>query len=947
MNSFQRLSTEITEFLLERGIVAPTDIQQRAIPEIMDSQENILLLAPTGMGKTEAALLPLLHHLLQIKEQQGGLLGFYILYVTPLRALNRDVFKRIEGLCKHLGLTISVRHGDTSQYFRRKQSIDPPNVLITTPESLQAILPGKRLRYNLKTVFAVIVDEIHELADGKRGAQLSLALERLERVVGHAVRRIGLSATVGNSQEVACLLGGTKRRTNIIWTGYNTRRADIRVEMPVPTKRDSELSKRLAHPIYSTARLRRIVELIEAHRSTIIFTNTRSFAEILGAKMRLLEPPFEFDVHHGSLSRDIRHAAEDRLKTGSTKAIIATSSLELGIDIGHADLVIQYSSPREVSRGLQRIGRAGHAVGLTSEGVFLVTANVDDITEAGVIRRRAKANKVESVIIPTKAWDVLSHQIAGIMLDVEEIEIADLLEIIQSAYPFRDVAYNELDTLLEFMVSKRIIRKNGDVIQRGSFARQYYYENLSMIPDVRQIVAVDSVTRRSIGVLDEEYVTENVETGTVFIIRGRPYQVVTVEDDEVLCAPITGETSDVPRWIGEMIPVPYEVAIEVAEVWNRIVSEQEKQVRHHLKRQYGLDKAASDLLINTILETKEVLGELPHKSTLIIEDYSGGIVIHAPYGTKTNEALGIVIAALLTTQLGIDIGVERDPYRILLTSSDRVRPEDVVGALKQYDREQVRTILHLAVKNTQTFASRFFHVARRMRIIRKDAKVKEVPIRRLIEAYRDSPVFEEAMNEVLRDKMDEKRAGDIFDGVSRGTIKTVIAKTGSPSPLARLIIEERTRFEVMGEISEEDEILKILEQRLLMKRVRLVCMRGDWESSRTISTLGDTIECPVCKSRMIAVGQISDKSLRSIIKKRTEGKPLSAEEEKKYKRASLSASLVANYGRRALMTLAGRGIGPTTASRILTPGAVDDRHRLLRAIAEAEKTYAQTRQFWD
>ncbi|MFW9795196.1 MAG: DEAD/DEAH box helicase, partial [Candidatus Thorarchaeota archaeon] len=387
MSEFAPLSKEIASFLRKNGIVQFTPIQESAIPFLQDTKENALLLAPTGSGKTEAALLPLLHRLKKMKEERE-LFGFYILYITPLRALNRDVFKRIEELCNHLGLTVSVRHGDTTQYARRKQAVTPPNLLITTPETLQAILPGKRLRYHLKSVFAVIVDEVHDLAASKRGTQLSLGLERLERVVGTPIQRIGLSATVGNPKEVASLLGG-KKPVKTIWAGYGKRQMDLKVVMPEPTDSHRQLAKKISYPPHSVARLEAIVDLISGHQSVIVFTNTRSFSEVLGAKMRAIKPTYEFDVHHGSLSKTARLSAEDRLKTGASKAIIATSSLELGIDIGQADLVIQYSSPREVSRLLQRSGRSGHGVGKSSKGVVIATVNLDDITESGVILRRA------------------------------------------------------------------------------------------------------------------------------------------------------------------------------------------------------------------------------------------------------------------------------------------------------------------------------------------------------------------------------------------------------------------------------------------------------------------------------------------------------------------------------------------------------------------------------
>ncbi len=946
MSDFAPLSKEIAEFLRANGISQFTPIQESAIPHLHSTDDSTLLLAPTGSGKTEAALLPLLHRLQKMSEERE-LFGFYILYITPLRALNRDVFKRIEELCNHLGLTVAVRHGDTTQYARRKQAIKPPNLLITTPESLQAILPGKRLRYHLRTVFSVIVDEIHDLADSKRGTQLSLGLERLERVVGKPVQRIGLSATVGNPKDVASLLGGG-RPVKTFWAGYGDRQTELRVTMPEPTDDHRQLSKKISYPPHSVARLEAIAELIKNHQSVIVFTNTRSFSEVLGAKMRSIKPSYEFDVHHGSLSKIARLSAEDRLKIGVSKAIIATSSLELGIDIGQTDLVVQYSSPREVSRLLQRSGRSGHGVGKTSKGVIIATVNLDDITESGVILRRAKQNKVEDAKIPLKSWDVLSHQIAGILLDANQIERNELLEIINLAYPFAEVTCDELNQLLDFLEGRKILETDRSEVTRGARTRIFYYDRLSTIPDVQQVNAVDMTTRASIGVLDEDFVSSNIEPGSVFVIRGRPWNVITIDDmtGEVLCAPASSTDSEAPRWVGEMIPVPFEVASEVAKMWNSIVDMDPKVVGKWLIQEYGISEEAHHHLIETLNTSKDILGKLPSENLFIVEEFDSGLVLHAPLGTKANETLGIVIASLLTTRFGVEVAVERDPYRILFTAGKRIDPKWIIDVLQEYNGQQVSVILRLAVKHTQNFASRFIHVARRMDVVRRDAKSKEIPVKYLIKSFENSPVFQEAMREVLDDKMDESRIMDIFDRYSEGKLDIHIVKTANPSPLARLIIEEKTRFEVMGEITDEDEVLRMMEERLLSMKFRLICMaEAHWNSVRTLSTLEDKVKCPICDSTMIAAISPAKNDVPKFFAKRKRGEKLTKNEDKELRAAALTAELVSRYGKTALMVLAGRGIGSKTAARILRPG-LKDRLEVLREIARGELQYERTRQYW-
>ncbi len=944
ISAFSLLDRRIVNYLKAQGIEKPTPIQQRAIPRILKERENFLLIAPTGTGKTEAALLPLLQKVLL--REESGFFGILVLYITPLKALNRDVFRRVKELCELLGLTIDVRHGDTTRYRRRKQALQPPNILITTPETLQAILPGKRMRFNLSTVMAVVVDEVHEIVDSKRGAQLSLALERLDRLVRQRVQRIGLSATVGNVWDVARLLGGTERGARPIWAGYEVKKLSMRVEMPVPNDTHYKLAQSIAYPPHSVSRLQRIMELVQSHRSTIVFTNTRSHAEVLGAKLRLLKPSFDFDVHHGSLSREARLSAEDRLRTGRASAIIATSSLELGIDIGYVDLVIQYSSPRQVTRALQRMGRAGHKIDDISEGVIISTMNVDDVSESGVILRRARADRVEKVAIPKNALDVLAHQIVGIVLDGGQVKFDTLFAVVRGAYPYETLPREKLDDLIRFLNARGIVRCFESKIGVGARGHKFYFERLSMIPDVRQVPAVDSITRTSIGVLDEDYVREYLEPGFTFVIRGRPYRVVSIEEQEVLCQPITLRDSEAPHWIGELIPVPFEVAAEVAKTWQRIAETPSRVISKDLQRRYHLSVEAATFLVEAIKRAAEQLHDIPTEDRLVIEETPTATVVHAPLGSRGNETFGLVLAALLTTRLGAEVAVEHDPYRIMLVSNEPIAAEDVAEILKTYDESQVSEVIRLVVRGTQTFASRFLHVARRMGVISSTARVKEIPVERLIRAYAQTPLYEEAMREVMTEKMDSQLVCRFFQRVQDGTVHVSIVKRSTPSVLARLIIEEKSRFEVIARVTDEDEILRLLEERLLSRKAKLVCMKGDWRSTRTVATLEEKVICPRCGGSLIAVTKESDRTTETIIQKRLRGESLEGEEKKRYRRASLSASLVAAYGRDAVMVLVGRGIGPETAARILKPGVVRDRKSLLKEVAKAERTYARTRGFW-
>ena len=357
---FHLLDKRIQNVLHQHGITKPTEPQQKAMPPLVD-QENVLLIAPTGLGKTESALLPVFHHFLKFRDGQKKQekSGISIVYVTPLRALNRDMLRRTISWGKALGISIAVRHGDTSQSERTRQSRSPPDMLITTPETLQILFTGKRLRKHLQSVRWVIVDEVHELATDERGAQFAVALERLQAVTSHPFQRIGLSATVGIPHEVACFLGGMEhgaaRPVTIVEVDV-TKHLDISVNLPQIKKGDHTQAQQLSMEPLSFAALRQCYVLINDHVSTLVFINTRDGAEILATRLHLWKQEFPIDVHHGSLSKQARIQAENAFKQGDLKALICTSSLELGIDVGNTDFVIQYNSPREVTRIVQRVG---------------------------------------------------------------------------------------------------------------------------------------------------------------------------------------------------------------------------------------------------------------------------------------------------------------------------------------------------------------------------------------------------------------------------------------------------------------------------------------------------------------------------------------------------------------------------------------------------------------
>src|SRR3990170_7904910 len=370
-NVFELLVKPVRRLVEQKGFPKPTEPQEKTIPTILEGK-NVLLISPTATGKTEAAILPVLSMLLQAPKTPG----IKVLYITPLRALNRDMLERLEWWCNNLDIKCAVRHGDTETGERSRQSRSPPDMLITTPETLQAIMIGWVMRQHLQQVRWVIIDEVHELADSKRGSQMALALERLRWITGKEFQLIGLSATIGSPEKVAQFLVGNGRPVEIVRVPV-ARQMRLKILFPQPTSEDMELASTLfTHPEVAT-RLRIIRQFIEKQKSVLLFTNTRAISEVLASRFKIWDINFPVSIHHGSLAKPSRIAAEKGLKEGVLKGLIATSSLELGIDVGRIDMVIQYMSPRQVTRLIQRVGRSGHRIGRIANGI-IITMDSDD-----------------------------------------------------------------------------------------------------------------------------------------------------------------------------------------------------------------------------------------------------------------------------------------------------------------------------------------------------------------------------------------------------------------------------------------------------------------------------------------------------------------------------------------------------------------------------------------
>ncbi len=921
------------EALAKERFGSATQVQNLSVPKILTGK-NILTIAGTGMGKTESVMLPIFS--LWLKEKPEPI---SVLYICPLRSLNRDMFKRLLWWGNKLDIDMSVRHGDTTQYERSKQSEFPPDILISTPETLQAILPGTRMKENLSNVRWVIIDEIHELVGSKRGTQLSVALERL-RQLSKNFQIIGLSATVGSPEKVANFLG---QEVEIV-RALSSKDYEIEVISPDPDDEDRKLGEKIFLGPEATARLRKIHNLIKENKS-LVFTNTREAAEVLSSRLRTLE----YDghgIHHSSLSKDVRIQAEDMFKNGDLNALICTSSLELGIDVGTVEQVVQYMSPRQVSKLVQRVGRSGHSIDRKSRGV-IIAADRDDILEAGVIARKAMAGELEETGFHDLAWDVLSHQIVGLALDRYGIDWKEAYEIIKGSYLYRELGKQDFSRVLKFMEILRVVYLDTGIKRRRKSWR-YYYENLSTIPDVYQYRVIDNIENREVGVLDEAFVAEHGETGTTFIVKGSPWRILSAYGGKVFVEPVDDITSAVPAWEGELIPVTRGIAQEVGELRRNIKENigrkmSEEKLVENIRKKYPISPDSCKKIIGYIREQVKSKKAVPDDKTVLIEGDKDFVVIHSCFGSLVNQTLSRFFSALLTSELGKSVGIKNDPYRIMIQG---VSKESVLKSIKDNTEEDFELIIDNIIDRTQMFRWRFIHVAKRFGAITREARWDKMNMAKMIDSYRGSPVFDEARREVYMEKLDVEGARDIFSKIKNKEIKVVVDDKAKLSPMGKTGVEYQFR-ELVGPEKPEREIFTVFKHRLLNTRVRLACMKcGQYSVTETVRMIKKDPECPVCGSRLIAVIKPHEKEKEKIIKKNVEGKELGDEEKKELERMEDSADLVLTYGKKVITALAGRGVGPDTAIRILAKQK-ENEDDFLKEILNAERNFAKTKRFWN
>lgn len=902
-----------------------TEIQKLAFP-VIEGRTNCIITAPTGSGKTESAVLPVLKKILE----SGKTEGIIVLYITPLRALNRDLIKRLEWLSKGVGVNIGVRHGDTSQKERKEQASKPPVFLITTPETVQNLFMSERLRGSLKNLEYVIVDEVHELYHNKRGAQLSVALERLEEL-SHGFQRIGLSATIGNVEDACAFLFG-ERKYELISTG-KSKQFDVQIEMPTKSRHENkEFIERFELDDSAYARIARLAELISKSNQTLIFANTRQVVESLGNKLlyfEKLEPFGSIGIHHSSIDRTERIETENAFKEGKVKSLIATSSLELGIDIGKIDLVVQYGSPRQVVRLMQRVGRAGHKEGAVSNGTIIVSDFVECIESMAIISA-AKERELEKQYIEYDALDVLANQICGIVLEYKKIEISKIYQIIKRATPYRDTKTEKIDKVIEFLNELKIIRKVDEKnLALGFRSRKYFINNISVIPDSNRFYVKTIVGNRIIASLDENFVFSYLDVGATFITKGLSWKVISIEEDKIYVEPAEDIEASVPDWEGEDIPVSYNVAQRVFKLLNTDLN----------AAQSFTEKAALASLGKFLAAQKEYF--VPSVNTIYVEELENYAIIYIALGRSANEFLARMLNTLIIPMLGSVVRVRASPYAIIIDYSNSSRRVDIsrlFGVIEKFDYADGFGI----ISGSDLYRYKFVQVAKVFGIVDKKTTVTRGIVNRLISFYHNSIVNDEVLRDLNKNYFEIRIVNKFLVELRTGSITVKVAKK-SGSPLSFEILQAAYHHtEMLSGIEGEKEIEHMV-KKFEGREVSLICtFCGQIFSTKVDIDSDGPKTCPVCKSSMIVT---YNEKYQTVISRKVAGKRLSSTEQKVFVDINKEASLIQSYGDRALVALESYGVGLETAARVLKNIRKDYKTFFVDVI-RAQKTFVKNRKFW-
>ncbi len=818
--------------------------QLYAVKEI-HKRKNILVSAPTGSGKTLTSTLSIINELVTLSENNLLEDKVYCVYINPLKSLSRDLFVNLKGpleeikkLAKKKGkdidIRVSVRTGDTSATEKQKMLKNPPHILVTTPESFTLTLTSVKFKELLKNVNYCIVDEIHSLAENKRGSFLSLSLERLEYYNENEITRIGLSATISPLEEIAKFLVGN-RNCKIVDVNLDKKR-DFKVISPLPNLIDVTYDK-LHDALYS-----QLDDLIQNHKTTLIFTNTRSATERIVHHLKQKFPKNyseNIGAHHGSLSKSHRENIENRLREGKLKTVVCSTSLELGIDIGYIDLVVCIGSPKSVTRFLQRAGRAGHKLHDEVKSRLIVMDN-DDLVECAVMVKNAIEKKIDKIQIPTNCMDVLAQHIYGIAI-TEKIHIKSLYNLIKKSYTYSNMEWKDFMEIIDYLSGefasledRNIYAKiwydeeTGMIGKRGKLSRMIYMTNIGTIPE-ESFVTV-KIKENIVGFIEEPFL-EKLKRNDIFVLGGSVYKFLFARGMVAQVASAEGQKPTVPSWFSEMLPLSFDLANDISKfrglIREKFESKKKKEDIINFIEEYLYVRENAANAIYEYFKEQFLYAEIPTKKELVIEflqqEDKKYVVFHSLNGRRVNDAMSRAIAYAISKlqHRDVDIGINDNGF--FVSSSKKIQ---VLRAFKAIKSSELDEVLKNAIENTEILKRRFRHCATRSLMILRRYKGREKRVGRqqvssmiLMNAVKrisnDFSILKEARREVLEDLMDLKNAQKILKDIENGKIKIKQISTSVPSPFAfNLVLQGYT--DIM-KVEDRIEFIKRMHQYVLAK----------------------------------------------------------------------------------------------------------------------------------
>ena len=810
------------------------------------SRKNVLISAPTGSGKTLTAFLSVINELVDSSEKQILEDKVYCVYVSPLKALGNDIqvnllkpLQEIGALAeKDLGIRIGVRTGDTTAADKSKMLKKTPHILITTPESLAIMINSPKFKEKLTNVQWLVVDEIHALAENKRGVHMSLTMERLQKL-SPGMTRVGLSATIAPLEEIAGYLVGKDRDCGIVDIRF-LKEMDLKVLSPVKSLVESDymLKHRKMYDLMN--------ELIQEHKTTLIFTNTRSATERVVHTLKDMFPQQynheNVAAHHSSLSKEVRFSTEQALRDGSLKVVVSSTSLELGIDIGYVDLVICLGSPKSVARFLQRAGRAGHQLHSTVKARIIVMDR-DDLVECALLLKSAIEKKIDRVHITTNALDVLAQQIFGIAIN-EVMNIHEMYHLITKSYCYKDLEWKDFFEVIRYLSGEFVSLEErhvyariwydpetGNVGKKGKMARIIYMTNIGTIPEESYITV--KIGEQIVGKIDEGFL-ERLRPGDVFVLGGNVYMFKFSRGMTVQVSTSVNRPPTVPSWFSEMLPLSYDLAMEINR-FRRLMEEKlqagksEQEILQFVNEYLYLDEKAAYSIYRYFYEQYHY-SQIPSDRKIVIETYVDRgrtyVIFQTLFGRRVNDCLSRALAYVIgkSQHRDVEIGVTDNGF--YLSAEQSFNALRAFEALKQ---ENFRVVLENAIDKSEVLSRRFRHCAgRSLMILRsymgqtKNAGRMQVGSKILFNAVKrisnDFPILKEARREVLEDLMDYPHAQKVLDEIIAGRTVIVEVPTDIPSPFAFGLIAGG--YSDVIKIEDKQEFLKRMHE-MVMARIAL------------------------------------------------------------------------------------------------------------------------------